>query len=110
MLSLVVATLVGFIKFATASENRGHHFFLAVAHFPFWAVLVISALSYLASSVRASYAYRVARTLHLNHQYTFPDTAGRRPSRPRVSTNPAEVTERDITSATPTSANYFRNV
>lgn len=99
---------MGLIKFVTVADNRLHHFFLAVVNFPFWAVLVIATVSYIVSTVRASYLFRLSRTLHLQHSHTAPSS--RRPSRPTVVTNPAEVTERDITSATPNSANYFRHV
>lgn len=90
------------------SSDRLQHFFLAVVNFPFWAVLAISTISYIVFAVRDSYLFRLSRTLHLNHTHAAP--LYRRPSRPTVVTNPAEVTERDITSATPNSANYFRNV
>lgn len=90
------------------SSDRLQHFFLAVVNFPFWAVLVISTISYIVFAIRDSYLFRLSRTLHLNHTHAAPSY--QRPSRPTVVTNPAEVTERDITSATPNSANYFRNV
>jgi hypothetical protein len=96
------------VRFATAAkDSRTGAFFAALAYFPFWAVAVIYAVLAIYTAFTSSYAYRLSRTLHLNHDY--PRQLLRRPSRPAVDTN-VTVTERDITSATPSSANYFRHV
>lgn len=105
LLSFCFAFLAGFVAFARAQEDRIGALFTTLFAFPFWAVALIHALCFAVTSIQDSYYFRLARTLHLRDE--------RRPSRPRLNTAPpppAYVTERDITSATPTSANYFRHV
>jgi len=105
LLSFCFALLTAFIAFARADTNRTGALLTTLASFPFWAVALIHAICLTVTSVQDSYYFRLARTLHIRDET--------RPSRPRLNTNaapPAYVTERDITSATPTSANYFRHV
>jgi predicted membrane protein len=106
---LGIATLVAFFRFAAAEHNRAGAFFTALANFPFWAVVVIYTICAIYTAITSSYAYRLQRTLHLNHTLPRVFDNQRRPSRPAVNTD-VFVTERDITSATPNSANYFRHV
>lgn len=103
MLCLCTALLVSFAYFAFSKTDKTTKALHAFGNFPFWAVCLVYFLSYLYRRIRDSYLFRLARTLHLRHEY--------RPARPTVNTaRPPVVTERDITSATPTSANYFRHV
>lgn len=103
--SLSCALLAAFISFANTSEGRSGAFFRTLAYFPFWAVALIHSICFIVVAVQNSYSFRLARTYFIRDE--------RRPSRPTLDTSArssAYVTERDITSATPTSANYFRHV
>jgi hypothetical protein len=103
LISLGIASFSAFISFARADTSRFSAAFTTFTLFPFWVICIVFAICHLVHTLRTSYLFRLARTLHINHSY--------RPPRPVIDTAPPPVvTERDITSATPTSANYFRHV
>lgn len=103
LLCITISLVIAFTRTFANTPIRVGNFFTFFFAFPFWAVCLIFVLDLLYVKITNSYAYRLSRTLHLQHSY--------RPTLPRVNTAPpVEVrhedinTPRDITSATPTSA------
>lgn len=95
--SALVALSYGCAK-AFVKGFQFDRFLLEFLSFPFWAVLLITALCTSVKAVRASYLYRLSRTSHLEHHYN--PTVLRAAAAGRAV--PAFAPDRDITSATPT--------
>lgn len=67
LISFGIATLSAFIR-VIFFQRSFLGFLDQILRFPFWAVVFVHALAYFVRSVRESYLYRLARTIHTHNQ------------------------------------------